>query len=299
MLFESEEDRQHFLTKYNISQNRFRESLLSWDTLREIADDFEVHRNEHLNTVQEYALAIQQCSSVHSLSFRVKDTEHLIEKIIRKNGKYAAEGKTVTKKNYKEYITDLMGLRILLLFKEDWREVHSFLTEKYRDKFMEEPFAYIRKGDRRNLYDGIVRIIEDRPYRSVHYVIRHENGAGLEIQVRTLFEEAWSEVDHKLRYPYNIGNEMMNGYLNIMNRAAGMADEMGTFINSYIKSFEEISGSGMICDNDVYNYIIDRISKCEDEELKVDIIGKIRLAEDFQELNLMSDVLKDILKKYR
>ena len=104
-------------------------------------------------------------------------------------------------------------------------------------------------------------------------------------------------MDHKLRYPYNIGNEMMNGYLNIMNRAAGMADEMGTFINSYIKSFEEISGSGMICDNDVYNYIIDRISKCEDEELKADIIGKIRLAEDFQELNLMSDVLKDILKK--
>lgn len=131
-MFESEEDRQRFLVKYNISQDRFRESLLSWDTLREIADDFEVHRDEHLNTVQEYALAIQQCSSVHSLSFRVKDTEHLIEKIIRKNGKYAAEGKAVTKNNYKEYITDLMGLRILLLFKEDWSEIHSFLTEKFR-----------------------------------------------------------------------------------------------------------------------------------------------------------------------
>lgn len=36
-------------------------------------------------------------------------------------------------------------------------------------------------------------------------------------------------------------------------------------------------------------YIIDRISSCEDEELKSDIIGKIRLAEDFQKLNLMSD----------
>lgn len=90
---------------------------------------------------------------------------------------------------------------------------------------------------------------------------------------------------------------MMNGYLSIMNRAAGMADEMGTFINSYIKSFEEMSANGMICDNDVYNYIIDRISRCEDEELKADIIGKIRLAEDFQKLNLMSDALKNILKK--
>ena len=297
MMFESEEERQHFLVKYNISQDRFRESFLSWDTLREIADDFEVHRDEHLNTVQEYALAIQQCSRVHSLSFRVKDTEHLIEKIIRKNGKYVAEGKAITKNNYKEYISDLMGLRILLLFKEDWSEVHSFLIEKYSGKFVEEPFAYIRKGDSRNLYDGIIKIKEDRPYRSVHYVIRHEDGAGLEIQVRTLFEEAWSEVDHKIRYPYNIGNEMMNGYLEIMNRAAGMADEMGTFINSYIKSFEEISGNRMICDNEVYNYIIDRISSCEDEELKADIVGKIRLAEDFHKLNHMSDALKNILKK--
>ena len=220
-MFESEEDRQHFLVKYNISQDRFRESLLSWETLREIADDFEVHRNEHLNTVQAYALAIQQCSSVHSLSFRVKDTEHLVEKIIRKNGKYVAEGNAITVNNYKEYITDLMGLRILLLFKEDWREVHTFLSEKYSKRFVEDPFAYIRKGDDRHLYDGIIKIKEERPYRSVHYVIRHEDGAGLEIQVRTLFEEAWSEVDHKIRYPYNIGNEMMNGYLSIMNRAAG------------------------------------------------------------------------------
>lgn len=39
----------------------------------------------------------------------------------------------------------------------------------------------------------------------------------------------------------------------------------------------------------IMKYIIDRISSCEDEELKSDIIGKIRLAEDFQKLNLMSD----------
>ena len=58
-----------------------------------------------------------------------------------------------------------------------------------------------------------------------------------------------------------------------------------------------MSTNGMTCDNDVYNYIIDRISKCEDEELKADIIGKIRRAEDFQKLNLMSDTLKNMLKK--
>lgn len=296
-MFESVEEQQNFLIKYNISQDRFRESFLSWEALREIADDFEVHKNEHKNTVQEYALAIQQCSGVHSLSFRVKETEHLLEKIIRKNGKYIVQGKSITKSNYKEYITDLMGVRILLLFKEDWVAIHSFLIEKYGDKFIEEPFAYVRKGDNLDLYDGKIKIKQDRPYRSVHYVIRHEDGTGLEIQVRTLFEEAWSEVDHKIRYPYNIGNDMMNGYLEIMNRAAGMADEMGTFINSYIKSFEEISVNGFISENEIYNYIIDRLSDCQDELLKSDIIGKIKLAGDYQKLSLMSDALKNILKK--
>jgi len=297
MMFESEEDQQHFLKKYNISQKRFRESLISWDTLREIADDYEIHRNEHLDTVQKYALAIQQCLGVHSLSFRVKETEHLLEKIIRKNEKYIDNGAAITKKNYKEYITDIMGIRILLLFKEDWNEVDCFLKEKYGGLFLEAPFAYIRKGDDKTIYEGKIKIREDRPYRSVHYVIGHTDGTGLEIQVRTLFEEAWSEVDHKIRYPYNIGNEMMNGYLEIMNRAAGMADEMCTFINSYIKSFEEISDNGMVSDNDVYNYIIERMSSCEDEELKSDIIKKIKFAEDYQELRLMSDALKDIMNK--
>lgn len=40
--------------------------------------------------------------------------------------------------------------------------------------------------------------------QSVHYLIRDkESGLCIEVQVRTLFEEAWSEIDHKLRYPYN------------------------------------------------------------------------------------------------
>ncbi len=296
-MFETVEEQKDFLIKYNISQERFRNSFISWDILREIADDFEIHRNEHRKTVQEYASVIQQCSGVHSLSYRVKDTEHLVEKIIRKNRKYINNGESITKRNYKEYITDLMGLRILILFKEDWNEVHDFIVEKYKEQFIEEPFAYIRKGDDKSIYDGKIKIIEDRPYRSVHYIICHNDGTCLEIQVRTLFEEAWSEVDHKIRYPYNIGNEMMNGYLEIMNRAAGMADEMGTFINSYIKSFQKISNKGTIKDNDVYNYIIERISDCNDEEIKKDIVERINMAEDFKKLNLMSDVMKSILDK--
>ena len=43
---------------------------------------------------------------------------------------------------------------------------------KFRDDLAEEPFAYIHKGDSRSLYEGKVQIIDEKPYRSVHYLIR-------------------------------------------------------------------------------------------------------------------------------
>lgn len=52
-----------------------------------------------------------------------------------------------------------------------------------------------------------------------------------EIQVRTLFEEGWSEIDHRVRYPNFSDNPLLAYFLNIFNRMSGSADEMGSFLN--------------------------------------------------------------------
>ena len=72
-------------------------------------------------------------------------------------------------------------------------------------------------------------------YRSLHYIIKTSPTKATylsEIQVRTIFEEGWSEIDHSIRYPYHVDNKMYNEYLSILNRFAGGADEMGTFIKN-------------------------------------------------------------------
>jgi len=51
-----------------------------------------------------------------------------------------------------------------------------------------------------------------------------------EIQVRTLFEEAWSEIDHTVRYPYFSDDEILKTYSLMLNRLAGSADEISTYI---------------------------------------------------------------------
>jgi hypothetical protein len=65
----------------------------------------------------------------------------------------------------------------------------------------------------------------------------------VEIQVRTIFEEGWSEIDHLIRYPYVKDNPILEQYLVMFNRLAGSADEMGTFLLSlktYLEQQDEI-----------------------------------------------------------
>lgn len=83
-MFNTEEEKTFFLDKYGISKRAFQDSMLSWKTLDEIATDYN-NLSEHRETVKKYAEVIQGFQGVHSLRYREKDVEHLIEKIIRKN----------------------------------------------------------------------------------------------------------------------------------------------------------------------------------------------------------------------
>ncbi len=53
-----------------------------------------------------------------------------------------------------------------------------------------------------------------------------------EIQVRTIFEEGWSEIDHKIRYSSKKKNKKhpLEGYLLLLNGIAGNADETGKLL---------------------------------------------------------------------
>ena len=295
-MLSTHQEQREFCREFNISDEQFRNSRLTWEELDEIAIDFEKDWNEHQDTVKQYAEVIQMCSYVHSLSYRVKDTKHLVEKIIRKNPEYLEKGDSLSKINYKNLITDLMGIRILLLFKSDWVYIHDYLMEQYENVLIEPSFAHIRKGDDDSLYRGKIQIKDNKPYRSVHYVIRANSGLGIEIQVRTLYEEAWSEIDHKLRYPYNLQNEMLRNYIDIMNRLTGVGDEMGTFINSYIRNFQENLQLGVADDNEVYQFILKEIEKCDDEDIKQASTTKIKQAENYREVKRMSDLIGQVLK---
>ncbi|MBB5205035.1 ppGpp synthetase/RelA/SpoT-type nucleotidyltransferase [Inhella inkyongensis] len=225
-----------FLERNRLSQESWEKSCLSWDALLAIASDHEANRNKLTDTAELFARTLQRCQAVHSVRFRVKDSEHLLEKLVRKAAEGSSKYLNVSEKNYFEVVTDLIGVRALHLFKDECFGIHQVVRDTWA--LHEDPTAFIREGDPKDLLDRFSSLglqVRQHPagYRSVHYVCATQplqRRVLVEIQVRTIFEEGWSEVDHRVRYPNFSEDPLVAYFLIIFNRLAGSADEMGSFV---------------------------------------------------------------------
>ena len=165
-----------------------------------------------LNSIQGYIDSSDKLKSLtHSVKSRLKDPAHLRDKLIRK-GKEAKENKTAfpyTDKNLFSKINDLAGYRIIHLHTKQFQEIHSELKKIFAEQqviIVEGPKAKTWDDESREYFKKIGVAVEKSPnlYTSVHYVIKPNRHSKFtcEIQVRTLMEEVWGEVDHTINYPH-------------------------------------------------------------------------------------------------
>ena len=144
---------------------------------------------------------------VHSVKSRMKDPEHLKDKIQRK----LKSGKIIDENNLFTVVNDLIGVRVLYLYQDQFQLIHNELLKKVDETkdwmFVEAPKAYTWDPETREYFEklNIHTEVRDTYYTSVHYVIKPNNelrNITCEIQVRTLFEEIWGEIDHTINYPH-------------------------------------------------------------------------------------------------
>ena len=226
-------DRKQFFQEYKVEEE-FRNSGLEWEVLERIYDDYCSREPEMekacIRFVNYFLEGIPV--QIHSIRTRAKDPKHLIEKIIRKRGKYQNKKyRSIDADNYMDIIQDLIGVRVLILAKEEWEGVFDWIMTRFHSEaesgiyLAEPPVAYTRYGDRNIFGDKIYRENTERGYRSQHYVIRFE-GYFCEIQVRTLAEEVYGEFDHRVKYPYRNDNHFLKRYTNTVAQLADSIDEI-------------------------------------------------------------------------
>lgn len=233
-----------FLIKYSYSKAIIEENNIKINNIKEIYEDYVEYKNSYENQAQFIANILRSQEMVHSVKSRIKDPDRLVEKVIRKTenrkSKYGNEFE-FTLDNYKNEINDLIGIRVIHIFKDQWQEIHEFIINTWK---VIEITANVRDGDNIEVFEDPRIEVRSKAsgYRSVHYLVEFyptSQRVIAEIQVRTIFEEGYGEIDHRLRYSHREIPEILQSNLLLFNRIVGSADEMASLINNLSREWGE------------------------------------------------------------
>jgi putative GTP pyrophosphokinase len=181
---------------------------------------------------------------VHSTKERLKDPTHLEDKLKRKLQDAKEKGKpfAISEENLLTKVNDLAGFRILHLHTEQIisidRELRALFNE-YRFRLFERPAARTWDDESEAFFKkcGLKTIKSSTMYTSVHYVIESNSStkATCEIQVRTLAEELWGEVNHKMNYPHECTQLSCREQIKVLARATSTCSRL---VDSIFRSYE-------------------------------------------------------------
>ncbi len=185
--------------------------------------------NEVLSKIEEKLKANIKLQSMPTYKARIKSFPSYYKKILRQKPEEAAESKLLVT------LTDMVGIRIICAFLEDTENVVTQLTS----------FFTVREIE----HKGFEQSFREFGYESVHVLIEipqdcmpTENlfpklpeDMVFEIQVRTILQEAWAEVEHELIYKseFNPFDKPLRRKLAAINANLNLADTIFQEIREY------------------------------------------------------------------
>ena len=171
--------------------------------------------------------------SVHSVKSRMKDLQHLRSKVHRKS----SIEDPITPENIFDRITDIAGIRVFHLYQAQFTQIHRIIHQKVDNQdwiFYEEPKAYTWDPESRDFFadQGLTVEMKESLYTSIHYVIKPRKNSPIscEIQVRTLFEEIWGEIDHLVNYPKPTNSVVCREQIGVLARLIGAGSRLADSI---------------------------------------------------------------------
>jgi putative GTP pyrophosphokinase len=214
--------------------------------------------------------------SFHTIIYRIKDELRLVEKINRLNEELEVGGPSIMEKNYQARVGDLLGIRIICLRLSDVEKVEAYLKLLSEENIL----SFVKGPDRKRSFVLPVNPGDSIPadiglgysgYSSIHYQIElGENsdapsglkGLLFELQLRTILEEAWSEIDHKYRYVrsrigINLPDHIHTGFYNLsayLQVAALQAEHLCRLAEAYsLKKNLKVKGIARIPLSDAFS----------------------------------------------
>ena len=129
-------DKKKFLTTYRLTEHDLEEANISWEELLLIEEEYlkivSCLRESGKSFIDEYLYDIEK-AGIHSYRYRTKDVGNLLEKVIRKRKENPEKFKQLDHTNYYKFMTDLIGIRVFFLYREDWIYFHRYITKQFEN----------------------------------------------------------------------------------------------------------------------------------------------------------------------
>ena len=205
----------------------------------ELVDHFKKNQEPFklaLKSILDYVETSEKLKElVHSVKYRLKDPDHLKDKLQRKYLD-AMENKKefdINKENLFVKINDLAGFRVIHLHTKQFEQINEELKRFFADQrwvVVKKPSARTWDDESREYFRSIGIGVDASPnmYTSVHYIIKPNTRSNItcEIQVRTLMEEVWGEVDHTINYPHKSESISCREQIKTLARATSAASRL-------------------------------------------------------------------------
>lgn len=182
------------------------------------------------------------------IKYRIKHPDHLREKLVRRAlaAKQESREDVVDASNLFEKVTDLAGIRIIHLHTEQMRDIHRWIMailDEQQLRLAEEPTANCWDVEYERLFRefGISTRSRESMYTTVHYVIvaNQRTRITCELQVRTLMDEVWGEVSHRVNYPIQSPSATCQDQLKVLARLTSGCTRL---VDSIFRTHHEATG---------------------------------------------------------
>lgn len=144
--------------------------------------------------------------SISKIEGRVKDKEECIRKF---NFKYrkALEADNI-EYSIKNHISDLIGVRVVCLYEDDIENIQNTLKEHFEVIDITDKISQIESTEDSFGYKGLHLDLKLGPARKDMPEYKAFVNFSFEIQIRTIIQDSWSVLDHKIKYKKSIPNPL-------------------------------------------------------------------------------------------
>jgi ppGpp synthetase/RelA/SpoT-type nucleotidyltranferase len=184
---------------FEAEKSQFREFHASNSRLLEDAKDSFI-------TLLNALLIHAGVAAISKIEGRVKDGEECIRKF---NRKYRTELES-RQEAYaiRHHISDLIGIRIVCLYEDDIEKIRTVLQQHFEVIDVTDKIALIENTEGSFGYKGLHLDLKLNGTRNdLPEYIPYANFS-FEVQIRTIIQDSWSVLDHKIKYKKSIPNAL-------------------------------------------------------------------------------------------